>query len=51
MTVGKQMNNRTVLPAGRNDFPKTGNLLLSFDNFRNELPLLFVTANIQKDPP
>ncbi len=51
MTVGKQMNNRIVLPAGPNDFPKTGDLLLSFDNFRNELPLLFVTANIQKDPP
>lgn len=49
--VGKRMNNLTVLPAGRSDFPKTGNLLLSFDNIRNELPMLFMTANIQKDPP
>ena len=49
--VGKRMNNLTVLPAGRGDFPKTGNLLLSFDNIRNELPMLFVIANIHKDPP
>ncbi len=35
---GPQVNNRPMLPAGQIDFLMAGNLLLSFDNVRNEHP-------------
>lgn len=47
---GPQMNNRPMLPAGRLDFLMAGNLLLSFDNVRNEIPTMVVAAIYQKDP-
>ena len=50
MMGGPQMNNRPMLPAGRIDFLMTGNLLLSFDNVRNEIPTVVVAAFFQKDP-
>ena len=50
MMGGPQMNNRPMLPAGRIDFLMTGNLLLSFDNVRNDIPTVVVAAFFQKDP-
>ena len=50
MMGGPQMNNRPMLPAGRIDFLMTGNLLLSFDNVRNDIPTVAVAAFFQKDP-
>ena len=50
MMGGPQMNNRPMLPAGRVDFLMTGNLLLSFDNVRNDIPTVVVAAFFQKDP-
>ena len=47
---GPQVNNRPLLPAGRIDFLMTGNLLHSFDNVRNGLPIVVVAAMFQKDP-
>jgi NitT/TauT family transport system substrate-binding protein len=47
---GPQVNNRPMLPAGRLDFLMAGNLLLSFDNVRNEIPTTVVAAFFQKDP-
>ncbi len=47
---GPQVNNRPMLPAGRLDFLMAGNLLLSFDNVRNEIPTTVVAAIFQKDP-
>jgi NitT/TauT family transport system substrate-binding protein len=47
---GPQVNNRPMLPAGRLDFLMAGNLLLSFDNTRNEIPTVVVAAFFQKDP-
>ncbi len=47
--VGKRTDNRTILPAGRIDFLKTGNLLLSVDDFGNDFPVLLLTANIRVD--
>jgi NitT/TauT family transport system substrate-binding protein len=47
---GPQVNNRPMLPAGRLDFLMAGNLLLSFDNVRNEIPTVVVAAFFQKDP-
>ena len=47
---GPQVNNRPLLPAGRIDFLMTGNLLHSFDNVRNGLPVVAVAAMFQKDP-
>lgn len=47
---GPQVNNRPMLPAGRLDFLMAGNLLLSFDNVRNEIPTVVVAAYFQKDP-
>jgi NitT/TauT family transport system substrate-binding protein len=47
---GPQVNNRPMLPAGRLDFLMAGNLLLSFDNVRNEIPTVVVGAFFQKDP-
>lgn len=47
---GPQVNNRPLLPAGRIDFLMTGNLLHSFDNVRNGVPVVVVAAMFQKDP-
>ncbi len=47
---GPQVNNRPLLPAGRIDFLMTGNLLHSFDNVRQGVPVVAVAAIFQKDP-
>jgi len=47
---GPQVNNRPLLPAGRIDFLMTGNLLHSFDNVKNKIPVVVVAAIFQKDP-
>ena len=47
---GPQVNNRPMLPAGQLDFLMAGNLLLSFDNVRNDIPTIVVAAFFQKDP-
>ncbi len=47
---GPQVNNRPLLAAGRLDFLMAGNLLLSFDSTRNEIPTQVVAAFFQRDP-
>jgi len=47
---GPQVNNRPLLPAGKIDFLMTGNLLHSFDNVKNGVPVIAVAAIFQKDP-
>ena len=47
---GPQVNNRPLLPARRIDFLMTGNLLHSFDNVKNGIPVMVVAAMFQKDP-
>jgi NitT/TauT family transport system substrate-binding protein len=47
---GPQVNNRPLLPAGRIDFLMTGNLLHSFDNVKQRVPVVAVAAIFQKDP-
>lgn len=47
---GPQVNNRPLLPAGRIDFLMTGNLLHSFDNVKNGVPVMTVASMFQKDP-
>jgi len=47
---GPQVNNRPLLPAGKIDFLMTGNLLHSFDNVKNGVPVVTVAAMFQKDP-
>ena len=47
---GPQVNNRPLLPVGKIDFLMTGNLLHSFDNVKNGLPVVAVAAIFQKDP-
>ena len=47
---GPQVNNRPLLPAKRIDFLMTGNLLHSFDNVKNGVPVVVVAAMFQKDP-
>ena len=47
---GPQVNNRPLLPARRIDFLMTGNLLHSFDNVKNGIPVVVVAAMFQKDP-
>lgn len=47
---GPQVNNRPLLPAGKVDFLMTGNLLHSFDNVKNGVPVVVVAAFFQKDP-
>lgn len=47
---GPQVNNRPLLPARRIDFLMTGNLLHSFDNVKNGIPVVVVAAVFQKDP-
>lgn len=47
---GPQVNNRPLLPAGKVDFLMTGNLLHSFDNVKQGIPVVAVAAMFQKDP-
>lgn len=47
---GPQVNNRPLLPAGKIDFLMTGNLLHSFDNVKNKVPVIVVASMFQKDP-
>ena len=47
---GPQVNNRPLLPAGRIDFLMAGNLLHSFDNAKQGVPVVAVAAIFQKDP-
>lgn len=47
---GPQVNTRPMLAAGRLDFLMGGNLLLAFDNVRNDIPTTVVAAIFQKDP-
>jgi NitT/TauT family transport system substrate-binding protein len=47
---GPQVNNRPLLPAGKIDFLMTGNLLHSFDNVKNGVPVVAVASLFQKDP-
>ncbi len=47
---GPQVNNRPMLPVGRLDFLMTGNLLLTFDQIKNGVPVTVVGAIFQKDP-
>src|SRR3978361_318131 len=47
---GPQVNNRPLLPSGRIDFLMTGNLLHSFDNVKNGVPVIAVASMFQKDP-
>lgn len=47
---GPQVNNRPLLPVRRIDFLMTGNLLHSFDNVKNGIPVVVVAAMFQKDP-
>ena len=47
---GPMVNNRPMLPAGKVDFLMTGNLLHSFDNVKNGVPVIVVASMFQKDP-
>jgi NitT/TauT family transport system substrate-binding protein len=47
---GPQVNNRPMLPIGKIDFLMTGNLLLTFDQIKNGVPITVVGAIFQKDP-
>jgi len=47
---GPQVNNRPLLAAGRIDFLMTGNLLLTFNQVKNGVPVMVVAAIFQKDP-
>ena len=47
---GPQINNRPLLPIGKIDFLMTGNLLLTFDQIKNGVPVTVVGAIFQKDP-
>jgi NitT/TauT family transport system substrate-binding protein len=47
---GPQVNNRPMLPIGKVDFLMTGNLLLTFDQVKNGVPVTVVGAIFQKDP-
>lgn len=47
---GPQVNNRPLLPAGKVDLLMTGNLLHSFDNVKNGVPVIVVASMFQKDP-
>ena len=47
---GPQVNNRPQLPIGKIDFLMTGNLLLTFDQVKQGVPVTVVAAFFQKDP-
>jgi len=46
---GPQVNSRPLLPAGRIDFLMGSNILLAYDNARNNIPTKAVAAIFQKD--
>lgn len=47
---GPQVMNRPLLPAGKIDFLMTVNLLLTFDQVKQGVPVTVVAAIFQKDP-
>lgn len=47
---GPQVMNRPLLPVGKIDFLMTSNLLLTFDQIKNGVPVTVVGAIFQKDP-
>jgi NitT/TauT family transport system substrate-binding protein len=47
---GPQANNGLLLAAGKIDFYMGGNLLLAFDAVDQNLPIVVVAADFQKDP-
>jgi NitT/TauT family transport system substrate-binding protein len=47
---GPQVMNRPQLAAGKIDFLMTGNLLLTFDQIKQGVPVTVVAAMFQKDP-
>jgi NitT/TauT family transport system substrate-binding protein len=47
---GPQANNGLLLAAGKLDFHMGGNLLLAFDAVDQNLPIVVVAADFQKDP-
>jgi NitT/TauT family transport system substrate-binding protein len=47
---GPQANNGLLLAAGKLDFYMGGNLLLAFDAVEQNLPIVVVAADFQKDP-
>jgi NitT/TauT family transport system substrate-binding protein len=47
---GPQVNNRPLLAAGRIDFLMAGNLLHTFDQVKNGVPVTVVASIFQKDP-
>jgi NitT/TauT family transport system substrate-binding protein len=47
---GPQANNGLLLAAGKLDFYMGGNLLLAFDAAAQNLPIVVVAADFQKDP-
>ena len=47
---GPQANNGLLLAAGKLDFYMGGNLLLAFDAVDQNLPIVVVAADFQKDP-
>jgi len=47
---GPQVANRPLLAAGKIDFLMTGNLLLTFDQVKQGVPVTVVAAFFQKDP-
>ena len=47
---GPQANNGLLLAAGKLDFYMGGNLLLAFDAVAQDIPIVVVAADFQKDP-
>jgi NitT/TauT family transport system substrate-binding protein len=47
---GPQVMNRPLLASGKIDFLMTGNLMLTFDQIKNNVPVVVVAAIFQKDP-
>ncbi len=47
---GPQVNNRALMLAGKIDFNMAGNLLLPFNAIEQNIPLVVVAAQFQKEP-
>lgn len=47
---GPQVNNRTMLPAGKVEFLLTGGLLTALETTRSKIPTVIVASFFQKDP-
>ncbi len=47
---GPQANNQLLLAAGKLDFYMGGNMLLAFDAVEQNIPIVVVAADFQKDP-